>query len=379
MRDYNDDYSAGERVNGSAVDAYIYKDESGAPYLRVVRQNTKNFPQYHLEGDQWVKGKPKGPKIPYHLPELIAAPPITPNFICEGEKDADNVAGLGLITTTNSEGASPGKWTPDLNKWFLGKQTVYILEDNDDTGRDHANEVADNLRDIVKEIRIVDFPELPEHGDVSDWLDQGYTKEQLLARAKKGRAPDGWPEPLNFFSDQGYGREMPPLLAMDHIPEEIYSFAVDTAGRMGVDPVSVALGCITVCAAVISDSWRIQPKRYDYTWTENARIWAAIVGDPSIIKSPVLRACIKPITSLDIDAREKYRSEMVLYKKALAAAKKEKTEEPPHPQLARHMVENISVETISEVLRSDGGGTQYAPAGKILVYQDEIGIFREPG
>jgi hypothetical protein len=41
-----------------------------------------------------------------------------PIFICEGEKDADNVAALGLIATTNSEGAGKGKWTSDLNHWF---------------------------------------------------------------------------------------------------------------------------------------------------------------------------------------------------------------------------------------------------------------------
>ena len=106
-------------------------------------------------------------------------------FICEGEKDADNVAALGLICTTNSEGAGKGKWTADLNKWFAGKQAVYILEDNDEDGRRHAREVAGNLQHIVGEIRIVSFSELPPKGDVSDWLeDLDGTKEQLLARAK---------------------------------------------------------------------------------------------------------------------------------------------------------------------------------------------------
>ena len=134
-----------------------------------------------------MKGKPAGPKIPYRLPELIAAAPTTPVFICEGEKDADSVASLGLVATTNSEGA--GKWTTDLNKWFTGKQTVYILEDNDDAGRSHAAKVAAALHGIVPEIRVVSFPELPEHGDVSDWLEMGGTKVQLLERAKTAKAP----------------------------------------------------------------------------------------------------------------------------------------------------------------------------------------------
>src|SRR5262249_1606344 len=60
----------------------------------------------------------------------------------------------------------------------------------DATGRSHANEVAEALRSIAAEIRIFSFPELPQHGDVSDWLDQGHTKEELLARAKTGRTPE---------------------------------------------------------------------------------------------------------------------------------------------------------------------------------------------
>jgi DNA polymerase I-like protein with 3'-5' exonuclease and polymerase domains len=180
-----DGYSSGERLKGSCSAVYIYRGANGAPYLRVVRTSAKQFPQYHWEGGRWLKRKPKGPKIPYRLPELISAAPDAPVFICEGEKDADNVAARGLIATTNSEGAGKGKWTVDLNKWFAGKLTAYILEDNDQDGRRHAREVASNLQHVVDEIRIVSFPELPVKGDVSDWLDDtNGTKEQLLARAK---------------------------------------------------------------------------------------------------------------------------------------------------------------------------------------------------
>jgi hypothetical protein len=180
----HDNYASGEKSSGHDTANYIYKDASGQPYLRVLRTSTKQFPQYHWHNGHWVKGKPKGPKIPYMLPELIAAASDVPVIICEGEKDVGNVAALGFVATTNSEGAGKGKWTADLNKYFANKQTVYILEDNDEDGRRHAREVASNLQHFVDEIRIVSFPELPSHGDVSDWLETGGTKEELLARAK---------------------------------------------------------------------------------------------------------------------------------------------------------------------------------------------------
>jgi DNA polymerase len=178
-----DHYSSGEREWGSEVASYVYRDAQGEPYLLVKRTSAKQFPQYHWENGGWVKGKPAGPKIPYMLAELIAAPPSEPVFIAEGEKDADAVAILGLVATTNSEGATKGKWTHDLNVWFRGKQVAYVLEDNDSDGRRHVWDVANALRGIVPDIRIVSFPELPAGGDVSDWLEQGHSKSDLLARA----------------------------------------------------------------------------------------------------------------------------------------------------------------------------------------------------
>jgi hypothetical protein len=161
---------------------------NGEPYLRIVRTTAKQFPQYHRENGRWTRGKPKGPKIPYRLPELLAAPPEAEVWFCEGEKDADNLAALGLIATTYSEGAK-APWPAEITKWFSGKKTVYITEDNDENGRRHVSKVARALKGIAPEIRILSFPELPEHGDVSDWLEMGFTRAQLLARAKAGRVP----------------------------------------------------------------------------------------------------------------------------------------------------------------------------------------------
>ena len=101
----DDYYASGEREWGSNVDEYIYRGQTGTPYLKVVRTSKKQFPQFHWEDNKWVKGKPKGPKIPYRLPELLAAPPDAWVHLFEGEKDADNGAALGLVATTHSEGA----------------------------------------------------------------------------------------------------------------------------------------------------------------------------------------------------------------------------------------------------------------------------------
>ena len=163
---------------GSALAQYVYRQADGTPYLRVVRPG---FYQSHWNGTAWVKDAPAGPKIPYRLPELLAAE-HDDVLIVEGEKDADNVAALGFTATTNSGGA--GKFTAELADYFKGKN-VYILPDNDEAGARHAQQVAATLLDVAKSVRIVDIPGLPDKGDVSDWLSAGGTTEKLVDLLRK--------------------------------------------------------------------------------------------------------------------------------------------------------------------------------------------------
>jgi hypothetical protein len=152
--------------------SYIYRDRNAAPYLRVQRTATKQFFQQHWDGANWIKGKPQGPKVPYRLPELLAANPTTLVYICEGEKDADNLAKLGFLATCNSGGADAGngsKWTAELNTYFKDRH-VYILPDNDAPGRQHGQHVARSLYSVAASVRIVALPGLPPKGDVTDWL-----------------------------------------------------------------------------------------------------------------------------------------------------------------------------------------------------------------
>jgi hypothetical protein len=178
-------YATGEQPRGAPTARYIYKDARGLLYMRVLRTSSKSFPTQHWQDGRWVSGWPPGPVIPYRLPELLAAPASEPVWICEGEKDANNVAALGLIATTNPGGAKV--WQPELAQWFKGKPVVYIAEDNDAAGREHTRKIQAALTGIVPEIAVVTFPDVPEKDDVSDWLELGGTKKLLLARAEQAR------------------------------------------------------------------------------------------------------------------------------------------------------------------------------------------------
>ena len=50
-------------------------------------------------------------------------------------------------------------------------RVVWILEDNDQAGLDKGAKLASAFNGIAAKVHVVRFPELPEKGDVSDWLD----------------------------------------------------------------------------------------------------------------------------------------------------------------------------------------------------------------
>lgn len=181
-----------------------------------------------------------------------------------------------------------------------------------------------------------------------------------------------WPPPLDIFQAE---TEAPPVVTAKHLPARLWPFISDTSVRMGVDPTSVAIGALVTCAAVINDEWRIQPKRHDRTWTEQARLWGCIVGDPSSMKSPVIMACTRIIDRMEAESRRRHDEEMEAFEKRHAAWKKAKdTEEPEprRPKLERYLVEGATMEAFQEVLRDDPKAQQKAVAGKVLCRQDEM-------
>lgn len=180
----------------------VYQDEGGQPYLRVRKyrdeDGKKQYPQARWDGQQWVKGKPEGAKLPYRLPQLIAAPLTTPIYFCEGEKDANSLAKIALTATTMSEGAS-AKWDQTATKYFKDRHVV-VLPDADKPGRKHAQKVAKALDGIAASVRVIDlFPDRDDGSDVTDWLADDTAGSRLAKQAKE--API-W-EPGSDSNDSG--------------------------------------------------------------------------------------------------------------------------------------------------------------------------------
>jgi hypothetical protein len=183
------------------IKRYDYVDEHGELLYQVCRMDPKGFCQCRPVEDGWaytlsegdyikvnqswklVPGAAGALKLPevrrvlYCLPELLNhARKSEPIFVVEGEKDADNLRGLGFLATTNAGGA--GKWRHEYGTAFVGRN-VCIIPDMDNVGYDHAAVVAGNaMMHRANGIRLLYLrPDhwpmgsaVPEKADVSDWL-----------------------------------------------------------------------------------------------------------------------------------------------------------------------------------------------------------------
>jgi hypothetical protein len=205
---------------------------------------------------------------------------------------------------------------------------------------------------------MMDFPNFDKAKDFANKNGNGKTQP--------GSGETDWPEPVDCFTSL----ETEPIdVTEDEVPSPLWPFIKDTAERMGVAASTIALCALVTCSAVISDEWCVRPKRYDDTWTENPRLWGAIVGSPSVLKSPVIATCTRPVDLLEAAARRQWQEDMGSYK-ARHAGEEECDELAP--KLPRRLVESTTIEALQEVLRTDADARFIAPARKVLVRQDEL-------
>jgi hypothetical protein len=184
---------------GPVVASYDYRGDDDRVLFQKRRYQpegeAKTFRIYRpTEQGNWIAGidPPEGiptRRVLYNQPRVTTANVV---IVCEGEKDADNVAQCGLwaerttlriATTCNFDGAwKPGekaKWLPSYNPYFAGKMVV-VFADNDENGRAWSQTVAQNVYPFAHQVKVINLPSLAPKGDVSDWL-QSHTAKELEA------------------------------------------------------------------------------------------------------------------------------------------------------------------------------------------------------
>ncbi len=147
---------------------FVYTDLSGNKISRTVKKPKPARPwQERFENGQWIKGLNKIFVPLYNLKAVTESEVV---YLTEGEKDAETLIVAGLVGTTNNNGA--GFWDKRNNE-YLRNKIIVICQDNDPAGRERTKALAKGIGPVCKELRLFEPPNVPEKGDVTDWVQDG--------------------------------------------------------------------------------------------------------------------------------------------------------------------------------------------------------------
>jgi hypothetical protein len=208
---------------GTEVAVYTYTDADGNPLFQVVRYEMhdqahpaygeKRFLQRRYAPDHPEAGKKCCPdgyvwglkdiqRVLFNLPEVLLA--IEEGdfvWFVEGEKDARTLQHKGLPATCNPGGASKGddpgrKFTPDMAEPLEGADVV-IVPDKDETGLQFAESVAKRVHPKVDRVQILELSDVPKGGDVTDYLENGHSVDELRELASETEPFEPPPETVD--------------------------------------------------------------------------------------------------------------------------------------------------------------------------------------
>jgi len=202
------------------------------------------------------------------------------------------------------------------------------------------------------------------------------------------------PPPPRFAEITPLPSDKPPVASFDYdfLPEKLGLWVKDIAERMQCAPDFVLVSVIVGLSSILGRKLGLRPKRYD-DWLVVANLWGAVMGVPSVMKTPAVTEGTKPIRKLDAESKEAFEIAMAqhqagalvrkikrkesekLLKKAiqdqqgdiemLAAAASGTPSEAPRRR--RRMVNDPTVEKLGEILAENPNG--------VLIFRDEINGF----
>jgi hypothetical protein len=313
---------------------WTYRDEKGAVLGYVGRYQNgigkKDIvPYFKHNGAGWAVGIELSPHPLFGLDKLATHPKEKAVFVVEGEKCAAVLQSLNIAAVTSPGGAN----SADKTDWTLlnGFGTVYLLPDNDEPGEQYARAVVQALLalDSPPVIKLLRLPNLPEGGDVVDWLqsfapdwdgfepypesDRKWVVSELRELLQSAEpVPADWLQPDNGLNDwpelSVLDVPLKPMqqLEPDLLPDSYAPWLADVAYRMQSPLDFVTITALVITGSVIGAGCGIRPKQKD-DWEVIPNLWGACIGRPSVVlKTPSMKEPLQMLDRLQAEAGKMY-------------------------------------------------------------------------
>jgi len=134
-----------------------------------------------------------------------------------------------------------------------------------------------------------------------------------------GENENDWPEP------EPLPTELYPVPEFDFnlLPESIRDWVADIADRQGCPPEFPAVTALVHMGATIGRKIGVRPKRNGDQWTVVPNLWGAVVGPPSLMKSPAIREARLPFKKVENRLLEDTEEEQVALREEFTSMKLE--------------------------------------------------------
>jgi len=409
--------------------SWHYRDANGAPITIVTRYDEpgkkKRFHQHRCNAEgNWVEGAPT-PLPLFGIDSLPKPYSKAVVYIFEGEKCTQAAHNLGVSALTSMMGSSQGH----LADWamlagYRHIQKFILIPDHDDPGKKYMQTVSEEIKRACPyaEIMVCELPINKKGNDFVDWLKEfpacdpdwngfsplddpycNYLKAELENYViKHSCAADEYfckasVCPVTFIKDPAPIEEVlsDVLPCPSHtLPPAVTNWMQGIANQMQIPIDFLAVPFIVYTGSLIGRK-RALKLRQGTNWIEFSNLWGALIGRPSVMKSPAMEAMIKPLTTLASTALKTFESDCKKheaeqeawkirkkgteevykksYKDSLDKKNKNKSnaslelsyDDPPlKPKRKRYKTDDPTVEKLGEILIENPQG--------ILLYRDEL-------
>lgn len=196
-----------------------------------------------------------------------------------------------------------------------------------------------------------------------------------------------WPDPYPLPDD------LPAVMPFDDelLPSTFRPWIVDIAERLQCPPDFPAVAAMIAVGVIVGRKVGMRPKRQD-DWLVVPNLWGAVIGRPSVMKSPALREPLKVLMRLEVEGKNNFQAAQLDYEARLAVHAARKTalgrklstsegddavesmaamlaETPEQPVRKRYVTNDATVPKLGEILSQN-------PNGVGVVRDELVGLFR---
>lgn len=302
---------------------YFDNNEELIGYSAYYNKNKKNDKVLYFEQeyDLW---KPEIDwqlnKLPfYRLIKLQSRPESMPVVIVENERSALALSKLGVCAVSLVQGMNfvcRTDWSP-LN----GLECVFLMTSNNDIGMGFTEEVYLQLKLLASPplLKVVTLTNFDENDDPLDCLKKEYKTryedntlvdeddsivvyvkdakrsffqlilDDLISQAEvfsielegvTEQDATTWPAPISLKNEE------PPVMAMTKkmLPKAIRNFLINANPELPLNYIAVT--AIVAMGSIIGSGCGMCQKKLDDSWFEYPNLWAVLIGEPGVKKTP---------------------------------------------------------------------------------------------